>query len=93
VREFNGEESGDILEAAKCILKFQETRGRESLAQRSYDRSLHRLEAWLEGDNARTREFTKGLLEAMQMGDVIARAKELGRKQEGETTHPLSDQS
>jgi hypothetical protein len=38
---------------------------------------LTKIEKWLEGDNANVREFTKGLLEAMQMSDVILKIKEL----------------
>lgn len=49
----------------------------DSIAQRVYERSLERVEKWLEGDNPNIREFMRGLLEAMQMGDIILKIKEL----------------
>jgi hypothetical protein len=97
VKDFNNDESLQILEAVRCILKFQDHRPPtshspssniteapprtdpigDSIAHRVFERSLQRVEQWLEGDNANVREFMKGLLEAMQMGEVILRIKEL----------------
>jgi hypothetical protein len=76
VKDFNNDESLQILEAVKCILKFQDHRPpnsqspssniteappqqhdpiADSMAQRAYERSLQRVEKWLEGENPNIR--------------------------------------
>lgn len=68
----------DLLEAVKCVLKFKpqhQNEPKDTVSHRSYERSLLRIQLWLENDSPSLREFTKGLLTAMQMEDLISKTK------------------
>jgi len=48
---------------------------KKKLIEKCYFESLMRIKRMIEGDDKNVRAFVRGLLEAMQMGDVIAEIK------------------